>query len=291
MKNKVISLLLAVVLAVTAVGLAAVSTFAAGTSLTVSKVSEDASTVTVAVGISGNSGVAALGVNLNYDSSYLQYKGVSSAGVAADAGMAVFGSSSGDNVRIIIDESNTGNGTKKDGTVCTVTFSKLSSVKEGTSASFGASAISSATYDLDGESVEISDGSAEVSLKKVESTTKKPAPTQKPTTTKKPVVTQKPSTTKTPVTQKPNVVSPTLAGVTVPTTVAEETTTEETTTEEMTTEEWTTEYESYSYTAPANDEAEEDDEDKSGNTKRIIAIVVVVVCIAAAAALYFTKRK
>ena len=290
MKNKVISLLLAVVLAVTAVGLTAVSTFAAGTSLTVSKVSEDASTVTVAVGISGNSGVAALGVNLNYDSSYLQYEGVSSAGVASDAGMAVFGSSSGDNVRIIIDESNTGNGTKKDGTVCTVTFSKLSSVKEGTSASFGASAISSATYDLDGESVEISDGSAEVTLKKVESTTKKPTTTQKPTTTKTPV-TQKPSTTKTPVTQKPNVVSPTLAGVTVPTTVAQETTTEETTTEEMTTEEWTTEYESYSYTAPASDEAEEDDEDKSGNTKRIIAIVVVVVCIAAAAALYFTKRK
>ncbi len=290
MKNKVISLLLAVVLVVTAAGLTAVSTFAAGTSLTVTKVSEDASTVTVAVGISGNSGVAALGVNLNYDSSYLQYKGVTSAGVASDAGMAVFGSSSGDNVRIIIDESNTGDGTKKDGTVCTVTFSKLSSVKDGTSTSFGASAISSATYDLDGDSVEISDGSAEVSLKKVESTTKKPTPTQKPTTTKKPVVTQKPTTTKTPVTQKPNVVSPTLAGVTVPTTV-EESTTEEITTEEMTTEEWTTEYESYSYTAPENNEAEEDDEDKSDNTKRIIAIVVVVVCIAAAAALYFTRRK
>lgn len=290
MKNKVISLLLAIALVVTAVGLTAVSTFAAGTSLTVTKVSEDASTVTVAVGISGNSGVAALGVNLNYDSSYLQYKNVSSAGVASDAGMVAFGSSSGDNVRIIIDESNTGNGTKKDGAVCTVTFSKLSSVKDGTSASFGASAISSATYDFDGESVEISDGSAEVSLKKVESTTKKPVATQKPTTTKKPVVTQKPAATKTPVTQKPNVVSPTLAGVTVPTTV-EESTTEETTTEENTTEEWTTEHESYSYTAPENNEAEEDDDDKSDNTKRIIAIVVVVVCIGAAAALYFTKRK
>lgn len=291
MKNKVISLLLAVVLVVTAAGLTAVSTFAAGTSLTVTKVSEDASTVTVAVGISGNSGVAALGVNLNYDSSYLQYKNVSSAGVASDAGMVAFGSSSGDNVRIIIDESNTGDGTKKDGTVCTVTFSKLSSVKDGTSTSFGASAISSATYDLDGNSVEISDASAEVSLKKVESTTKKPAPTQKPTTTKKPVVTQKPATTKKPVvTQKPNVVSPTLAGVTVPTT-AEESTTEETTTEVNTTEEWTTEYESYSYTAPENNEAEENDEDKSDNTKRIIAIVVIVVCIAAAAAIYFTRKK
>lgn len=286
MKNKVISLLLAVVLVVTAAGMTAVSAFAAGTSLTVTKVSEDASTVTVAVGISGNSGVAALGVNLNYDSSYLQYKGVSSAGVASDAGMVAFGSSSGDNVRIILDESNTGEGAKSDGTVCTVTFSKLSSVKDGTSTSFGASAISSATYDLDGESVEISDGSAEVSLKKVESTTKKPTPTQKPTTTKKPVVTQKPATTKTPVTQRPNVVSPTLAGVTVPTTAVVETTTEE-----MTTEEWTTEYESYSYTAPENNEAEEDDEEKSDKTKRIIAIVVIVVCVAAAAALYFTKKK
>lgn len=285
MKNKVISLLLAVAFIVTALSMTAISAFAAGTSLTVTKLSESDSTVTVAVGVSGNKGIAALGVNLSYDPTLLKGTSVSSAGVASDAGMAAFGNFSDGNVRIIIDESNSGEGAKNDGTVCVVTFSKLSTIDKGTTAEFSASAISSATYDLDGESVEISDGSVSLTFEKTETTTKKPASTQKPTTTKKPATTAKPVTTKPVATTKTNVVSPTLAGVTVPTTV------EESTTEETTTEEVTTEYESYSYTAPENDETEEDDDEKSDNTKRIIAIVVVVVCAGAAAALYFTKRK
>lgn len=284
MKNKVISLMLAVAFIVTALSMTAVSAFAAGTSLTVTKLSESDSTVTVAVGVSGNSGIAALGVNLSYDPTLLKGTSVSSAGVASDAGMAVFGNFSDGNVRIIIDESNSGEGTRKDGTVCVVTFSKLSTIEKGTTADFAASAISSATYGIDGDSVEISDGSASLTLEKAESTTKKPTTTQKPVVIQ-PVVTTSPTT---------------LPRVTVPTTVkestteettTEEVTTEEMTTEEVTTEEWTTEYESYSYTAPENNETTEDDDEKSDNTKRIIAIVVVVVCAGAAAALYFTKRK
>ena len=294
MNKKILNLVLAVILAFTFVATTAVCALAADPSLTVTKVNETPTTVTVAVGVSGNKGIGALGVNLSYESTLLSYEGTESAGVAKSAGMAVYGTPSENNVRIVVEEGGSGGGAKADGSVCLVTFKKLSTVEDGSKADFNASSISALTYNLDGEEVEIADGSAGVSLKKVETTTKKPATTTKPTTTKKPATTTKPTTTKKPVvtakpiTTKPNVVSPTLPGVTVLTTVPE--TTEETTTEEWTTEEWTTEYESYSYTAPADVEDEIDDE-KSDTTKRIVAVIVVVVCVGAAAALYFTRRK
>lgn len=291
MKKKIISLVLAVIFAFTFAVSTAVSAFAADAAITISKTNETATTVTIAVGISGNPGIAALGVDLGFDSTLLSGVGVESAGVAKTAGMVAYGSFSGGNVRIVVEEGNSGEGTKFDGVVCVVTFKKLSTVKDGTSASFTANVIDSLTYDLDGEDVTIAGGSATVSLEAVaETTTKKPAATNKPSTTKKPATTKKPTTTKKPattkkpVTTKPNVTSHTLPGVTIPTTA-------ETTTEEITTEEFTTEYESYSYTAPVDSEVENEDVDKADNTKRIVAIVIVVVCAGAAAALYFFKRK
>lgn len=293
MNKKILNLVLAVILAFTFVATTSVCAFAAGPSLTVSKVSETPSTVTVAVGVSGNDGIGALGVNLGYESTLLAYEKTESTGVAKSAGMAVYGTPSGDAVRIVVEEGGSGQGAKSDGNVCLVTFKKLSTVEDGSNAKFNASSISTLTYDLEGKDVEIKDGSADLTLDKAEQTTKKPvATTKKPVaTTKKPATTNKPvATTKKPVvTTKPNVVSPTLPGVAVPTTVPE-TTTEEVTTEEFTTEEWTTEYESYSYTAPDKTDDEIDDE-KSDSTKRIAAIIVVVVCVGAAAALYFTRRK
>ncbi len=294
MKKKILSLVLAAILAFTFVATTAVCAFAAGASLTVAKVNETSSTVTVAVGISGNPGIAALGVSLSFDSSLLSYDKTEGTGIAKEAGMAVFGTDVGGSVRIVVEEGSSGDGTKSNGNVCLVTFKKLSTVKEGSTANFTASSISSLTYGTDGNDVEIADGSVTLSLTKAETTTKKPvATTKKPVaTTKKPVATTKKpvATTKKPVTTKPNVVSPTLPGVTVPTTVPE-TTTEEMTTEEVTTEEWTTEYESYSYTAPEQTDVDEGDENKSENTKRIVAVIVVVVCVGAAAALYFTRKK
>lgn len=285
MKKKVLSLVLAVIFAFTFVATTVLTASAEGAVLTVSKVSETSSTVTVAVGISGNPGIAAIGINLTFDATLLAEGSVQSAGIANAAGMVAWGSFNGNNVRIVVEENNAGDVIKSSGTVCTVTFKKLGTVDSGASAVFTASVIDSLTYGKDGESVEIAEGTATITLDKVETTTKTPS-TTKPTTTKKPVTT-KPATTKKPVTTKPNVTSPTLPGVTVPTTV--ETTTEETTTEEVT-EEVTTEYESYSYTAPEVEDEPEDEED-SGKTGRIIAIVVIVVCAGAAAALYFTKKK
>ncbi len=285
MKKKVLSLVLAVIFAFTFVATTVLTASAEGAVLTVSKVSETSSTVTVAIGISGNPGIEAIGINLAFDATLLAEGSVQSAGIANAAGMVAWGSFNGSNVRIVIEENNDGDVIKSSGTVCTVTFKKLGTVEDGASATFTASVIDSLTYGKDGESVEIADGTATIAIDKVETTTEKPA-TSKPTTTKKPATT-KPTTTKKPVTTKPNVTSPTLPGVTVPTTV--ETTTEEETTEAVT-EEVTTEYESYSYTAPEVDDEVEDEED-SGKTGRIIAIVVIVVCAGAAAALYFTKKK
>ncbi len=286
MKKKVLSLVLAVIFAFTFVATTVLTASAEGAVLTVSKVSETSSTVTVAIGISGNPGIEAIGINLAFDATLLTEGSVQSAGIANAAGMVAWGSFNGSNVRIVIEENNDGDVIKSSGTVCTVTFKKLGTVEDGASAAFTASVIDSLTYGKDGASVEIAEGSTTITLDKVETTTKKPA-TTKPTTTKKPATT-KPATTKKPVTTKPNVTSHTLPGVTVPTTV--ETTTEETTTE-LVTEEVTTEYESYSYTAPEVDEDEVEDDEDSGKTGRIIAIVVIVVCAGAAAALYFTKKK
>ncbi len=296
MNKKFLSLVLTAIIAFTFVVTTAVSAFAADPVLTVSKVNETDSTVTVAVGVSGNTGLSALGVNLAFDSTHLSYDKTDSTGIAAEAGMAAFGTDVGGNVRIVVEEGNSGDGTKDNGSVCVVTFKKLSTVKDGSTVNFTASSIPSLSYDTEGKDVDFADGSLSVSLKEIETATKKPAekpvekpdkPAEKPseekTTAKKPVTTKKPV-----VTTRPNVVSPTLPGVTVPTTV--ETTTEETTTEDFTIEEWTTEYESYSYTAPEQTDVD-DDADDSTNTKRIIAIVVVVVCVGAAAVLYFTKKK
>ena len=269
MKKKVLSLVLAVIFAFTFVATTVLTASAEGAVLTVSEVSETSSTITVAIGISGNPGIAAIGINLTFDSTLLAEGSVQSAGIANAAGMVAWGSFNGNNVRIVVEENNAGDVIKSSGTICTVTFKKLGTVDEGASAAFTAAVIDSLTYGEDGESVSIADATASATLDKVETTTKKPA------------------TTKAPVTTKPNVTSPTLPGVTVPTTVEE--TTEEETTEEVT-EEVTTEYESYSYTAPEVDDEAEDEED-SGKTGRIIAIVVIVVCAGAAAALYFTKKK
>lgn len=286
MKKKVLSLVLAVIFAFTFVATTVLTASAEGAVLTVSEVSETSSTITVAIGISGNPGIAAIGINLTFDSTLLAEGSVQSAGIANAAGMVAWGSFNGNNVRIVVEENNAGDVIKSSGTICTVTFKKLGTVDEGASAAFTAAVIDSLTYGEDGESVSIADATASATLDKVETTTKKPATTKAPATTKKPTAT-KPATTKAPVTTKPNVTSPTLPGVTVPTTVEE--TTEEETTEEVT-EEVTTEYESYSYTAPEVDDEAEDEED-SGKTGRIIAIVVIVVCAGAAAALYFTKKK
>lgn len=287
MKKKVLSLVLAVIFAFTFVATTVLTASAEGAVLTVSKVNETSSTITVAIGVSGNPGIAAIGINLTFDSTLLAEGSVQSAGVANAAGMVAWGSFNGNNVRIVVEENNAGDVIKSDGTVCTVTFKKLGTVDEGASAAFTASVIDSLTYGEDGASVSIADATASVTLAKVEATTKKPTTTKAPATTKKPATT-KPTTTKAPTTTKPNVTSPTLPGVTVPTTV--EVTTEEETTEEVT-EEVTTEYESYSYTAPEVDDDEVEDEEDSGKTGRIIAIVVIVVCAGAAAALYFTKKK
>ena len=295
MKKKILSLVLAAIFVFAFVATNAVCVFAAGPSLTVTKVKETESTVTVAVGISGNTGISALGVNLTYDPTLVSYEQTEGSGVASAAGMAVFGNDVGGEIKILVDENGKEeSGTKENGNVCLVTFKKLSSVKDGSTADFTASSIPSLTYGSDGNDVEIADASAKVALKKVETTTKKPAekPVAKPdqdktpaeTTTKKVVTTTK----KPVVTTKPNVVSPTLPGVVVNTT-SPEMTTEETTTEEFTTAELITEYESYSYTAPEQVDTDEDND--SGSTKRIIAIVVVVVCIGAAVVLYLTKKK
>lgn len=290
MKKKILSLVLAAIFVFAFVATNAVCVFAGNATLTVSKVSETDSTVTVAVGVSGNPGISALGVNLAYDSTLLSYDSTESTGVAKDAGMAAFGTKVDNSVRIVVEEGNSGEGTKSNGSVCLVTFKKLSSVKDGSTANFTASSIPSLTYGSGEDDVDFTEGSVGVALTKAETTTKKPAES----TTKKPVeITTKPvekTTAKKPVaTTKPNVVSPTLPGVTVLTTVPE-TTTEELTTEEVTTEEWTTEYESYSYTAPEQTDVDVDDDD-SYNTKRIIALVIVVVCVAAAVVLYITKVK
>ena len=75
---------------------------------------------------------------------------------------------------IVVEENNAGDVIKSSGTVCTVTFKKLGTVEDGASAAFSASVIDSLTYGKDGASVEIADGTATVSLDKVETTTKKP---------------------------------------------------------------------------------------------------------------------
>ncbi len=290
MKNKIISLLLAMVFVFTAVTAFSTTAFASGASLTVAKSSDEGSTLKVTVGVSEARKIMALGVSLSYDSTILRFESVEIAGVAKTAGMSVFASTAGSSLRLMFDESNSGNSVTGSGAVCVVTFTKLSTVKNGTKADFTASAIDSLTYGENDESLTISDGSASITLSVAETTTKKPSSsstnkttTAKATTTKKVTTTKKATTTKASTTVKP-VESPTLLGVT--TTALEETTTEETTVEEV-----TTEYESYSYQASVEDETEDDSEDKSENIKKIVLIVIIVVCLAAAVAIYFTKRR
>ncbi len=270
MKNKLLSILLAVTIVFTTVAIMSIPVAATGTSLSVSKVSEDANTVKVAINISGNTGLSGLGATLNYDGAALELQSVDSAGITSAAGMPVFEGGHGDGtVSITVINSNSGEGTKENGTVCIATFKKLDAVKNGGTTNVSVSVDNDMTFDTEDNPLAVSGGSAEIKLSAV--------PTTKPATTK-------PATTKAPVkpTQKPianNGAVPTI-----------EETTEETTEELTLDPNDLTEYESYEY-EEVEKEDDNEDEDKSQMIKRIIAIAVIVLCVGAVVVLLLTRKK
>ncbi len=274
MKNKIISLVLALAVVFSAFAFSSVVASAAGTSLSVSKLSEDANTVKVAIGISGNTGMTGLGATLNYDGSMLELQSVDSAGITSAAGMPVFEGGHGDGtVSITVINNNAGTGTKDNGTVCIATFKKLSPAKNGTSTNISVSADADMTFDGEENPLTVSGGSADIKF--TATSTTKPA-TSKPSSTKAPA---KPS-------QKP-----VANNGSIPTTL-EETTTEEFTTEELTLDpNDVTEYASYEYEEVEKEDDEDEDEDKSQMIKRIIAIAVIVICVGAVVVLLLTRKK
>ena len=272
MKNKLISVVLALLIVFSTIALMSVSVSAAGTAFVVKELEETASTVKVEVKVTGNTGLSSFGANLEYDTSLLEFQSIDVGSVSDNAGMAVFDSDPDENGNITI-TSVGGSGTKSNGTVFVATFKKRSSVGDGAVANVKVTGVDGKTKDLDKNPASISSGSANINLSTIRPTTTRttPAPVERTTAKNN----KKETTVKAPV------IEPTTA----------ETTTEEITTivEEEITEEET--FESYSYVEPETEEAEDEDADKVQKRNRIIAVAVIVVCVSAVAALIFTKKK
>lgn len=302
MKNKILSILIAVAVVLSTVTMLSVTVSAADMAFTIKEKNETKDTIQVEIGVSGNDGYAGLGFDVAYDSSVLEPVSVSVAGAADDAQMACMDvPGSGSYGVILYGDSDV----KRDGSVCVVTFQKKSTAKNGTTAAFTVTSDDDNCYAADGSSRKVASGSATVKFDYVE-TTAKPTTTKAPATTKP--VTNKPTTTKNQGSSQGNSSSNVTTNVNGATQPDEEMTTlpvEESTTEEHTTRvhvtkphDDETEYESYSYDEDKDDEDEDDEddedtnnEDNSDNTKRIIAIAVIAVCIIAVIVLLLTRKK
>lgn len=273
MKNKFLSIILAICVVLSAAVMFSVPAAAAGSSLTVKEKSESTSTVVVEVSLTGNTGYASLGFDVIYDKAVLTPVSVEVAGPADSVGMTCGGMDKDSGYTVMVYG---GDEVKADGSVCIITFEKNSAVKDGTTSAISLVADANNCYDIEDNSIEVSAGSTTLNLSSATAPTTNPTP--KPTNPPaKPSV--KPS-------QKPN-----YNNGSVPTTL-EETTTEESTTEELTTEYIdVTEYPSYQYEEAEKNEDDEDDEDKSQMIKRIIAIAVIVICVGAVVVLLLTRKK
>ncbi len=290
-RNRVISFILAIAVALSLDVLIGMSAFAASPFFSVMKGSETDDEVNVAVNIKNNSGFKGMGMSVDYDSSVLTPVDVSG-GSALSSSMYVFSNiGSGSGLNITVGE-NSGSGSKSDGTVVNIKFKKA---KNGTSTPISVVCDSDNTFGLDGTSeLNISSGSSNVILSAKAKTTKRTSTTKKNVT--KAPVTKKTVEKKTVQTVNP-VKTPDNGNKPATTVRSSDLTAEEETTEieEYISEEDYSEddYSSYETTTHRTEYTTNAVSKKDGKkaTFKIIAVVVIVVCAGAAAIIYVLSRR